>query len=108
MPTWTLASAQSTSSPFIQILSVSCIGSALLGFRRMVVRDDVGGLCAGQASELERRKADDMVGRAGARPDDGMPEERALQEDGVDRGQRERGDGPGSEAGRTLDLCRLR
>ena len=46
--------------------------------------------------------------RSGARPDDLVPVERALHQDGVDLRERKRRDGAGRKAGRVLHLVGLR
>ena len=68
------------SSPFIQILSVSCIASALLVLGRIVVPDDVRWACAGESDELGRRETDQVRGRTGAHPDERMAEQGSLDE----------------------------
>ena len=108
--TWIFASAQSTSSPFIQIFSVACIALALLCSRRIVglIRDDVHRPGARQPAQLRGADAHDVLVRARARPDERVLVELALHEDGVDLRQRERCDGAGREAGRVLHFLRLR
>src|SRR5207249_5359038 len=101
----TFASAQSTSSPFIQIFSVSCIVLALppVG-RRMVcgLLDHVHGLGARETHELARVEGGEVTGRAGADPDERQREQGLLGEDALHARQRERRDGAWSEAGGAL------
>ena len=118
MPTWTVASAQSTSSPFIQILLVAriCGLPRLVGWplasypacRRRSVLAEVGGAGAGEAREVERREPGHVPLAAGADPDELVREQLAREQHLRDPGRGERGDAARLEARRGDDLRRLR
>src|SRR6266545_2473625 len=103
--TWILASAQSTSSPFIQIFSVSVSGTALSSRKsHRIVVDSIDRLGLREALELGRREAGHVPFRAGADPDLVVGQEGALDEHTRDVPDWEGRDAPGREAGRGLDL----
>ena len=107
MPTWIVASAQSTSSPFIQIFSVSRMPQTSFG-------SDV--MCGHSTTSTGRRPRQAYA----ARPGDerrhvaarsrrrsratGCAQQRPVDEQPLDARQRERGDAAGLEAGRLGDL----
>src|SRR5215218_9140801 len=104
-PTWMRASAQSTSSPFIQIFSVSCISLLVAAARLMLTTGAVGvfhrieELCARQTDEIRRSERRHVPRRAGSDPNPVEREQAAVDEDSVDPSERKRRHGAGLEAG---------
>ena len=101
------ASAQSTSSPFIQIFSVSrivCSFSAAAALNRTGRALSLPGPRRSarprEAHEIARREPGHVLRRAGADPDAVVAEQRLLDQHPLDERQRERGDGARLEAGR--------
>src|SRR3954454_18376449 len=95
------ASAQSTSSPFIQIFSVSRIQPPPVSGRMVRgLLDDVHRTRAREAKQLGRSEGRHVPLRAGTDPQDGVRKEHRLDDYSLDTGKRERADGAGVEAGR--------
>src|SRR3954467_10420170 len=93
------ASAQSTSSPFIQIFSVSRIQPPPVSGRMVRgLLDDVHRTRAREAKELGRSEGRHVPLRAGTDPEDALRKEHPLDDDGLHTRGRERADGPGGEA----------
>ena len=92
-----MASAQSTSSPFIQIFAVSCITflrsgrSGVGGFQHNVLHP-----AARRSHELDGWHGDHVPVGAAARPDGSVPEQRPLDEHDIDALEREQCHRPGS------------
>ena len=70
--------------------------------------DDVRWACAGESDELGRCEADQVRRRAGSRPDQRVPEQRALDEHLLYLWKRKRRHCPRCEARRVLDFLRRR
>src|SRR3982750_3593737 len=78
-PTWMRASAQSTSSPFIQIFSVSRIQPPPVSGRMVRgLLDDVHRTRAREAKELGRSEGRHVPLRAGTDPEDALRKEHPL------------------------------
>src|SRR5579884_2656369 len=99
VPTWTVASAQSTSSPFIQIFEVSCMSglpSCVRAPHRMVPAPrpsllcEVRGLGAAQPRNVERRESRHVPRRSRADPHRRRAQQLAVDERSSDarRGKR--------------------
>src|SRR6266550_7375352 len=108
---WTVASAQSTSSPFIQIFFVSricgsslrsCAGPGIVPVR--LAETSRTGAC--KAQEVERRDTGHMALRAGSDPDAVVDEELSGHQHLRDARRREGRDASGLEARSGPDLVR--